>query len=782
MTAEELIHEMPKGLIKWYPFIKDCNVLYITANQEEDNAFLEILAEQRIRTDCYTVDDLLHISESIKYDYAIILSAIERAGSMSSACNVLRKIYNRLNNNGVLLLGTDNRLGIRYFCGDRDRYTERNFDSIENYVRANGSEYDDLEGHSYAKSELIEMLEHAGFMNHRFYSVFPLLQRPQILFAEDYTPKEKLDIRIFPQYHSPDTVFLEEDRLYDTLIQNGLFHIMANGFLIECPLNGIYANAYQITVSMERGKNNAMFTIIRRDEKVEKKAVYEDGKAKAAKLIEHQLYLSEHNVSMVDAVLENDSYIMPYVHDISALEYLRNLIIKDSEVFFKRLDELWQIILSSSEHVPYSEIDWEKYEPYWEQRKEDDPAKKRWKKMAYGTQRDRECIGIILKRGYIDMVPLNCFWSNDKFVFYDQELYIENLPAKVILLRTIDLLYLNNIQLNNTLPIEEVKERYGLNECSELYYKFISKFLNNFRNDNILSFYYQKVRQDVSVLNANRQRMNYSAKEYERIFRDIFKGADHRKLYLFGSGNFTKQFLSQFSSDYKVTGIVDNNSAKWGTKINGVEIYPPYILEMLEKGTFKVIICIKNYLAVMKQLQAMGIMDFSIYDSSLTYPRKINVVPTSVDKNADIHKKYHVGYIAGVFDLFHIGHLNMFKRAKEQCDYLIVGVVTDEGVQNDKRTMPFIPFEERIEMVRSCQYVDEAVRIPPEKSNTEEAYRRYQFDVQFSGSDYANSATWLANKEFLRKQGADLIFFPYTQSTSSTKLKAIIEKRLEQKG
>ena len=145
--------------------------------------------------------------------------------------------------------------------------------------------------------------------------------------------------------------------------------------------------------------------------------------------------------------------------------------------------------------------------------------------------------------------------------------------------------------------------------------------------------------------------------------------------------------------------------------------------------------------------------------------------------DSDKNKPYHIGYVAGVFDLFHIGHLNMFKRAKEQCDYLIVGVVNDESVMKSKRTTPYIPFEERIEIVRSCKYVDEAVEIPTDYGDTDEAYRRYQFDVQFSGSDYENDPDWLAKKAFLQKQGADLVFFPYTESTSSTKLKAAINNK-----
>lgn len=776
MTAEELIREMPKGLIKWYPFETGSRALFITDGM--DTVMAEALEECGVQTDCCTVEELAEMESGSGYEYAVIAAALEKAGNAVEAERVLGKVRALLKENGKLFLGLENRLGIRYFCGDRDTYTDRSFDSIENYVRANTSGLDYIAGRSYAKAEIEEMLEKAGFINHRFYSVFPLLQRPQILFAEDYTPTEKLDIRIFPQYNYPQTVFLEEERLYDTLIQNGLFHTMANGFWIECPVDGRYANANQITMSVDRGKENAMFTIIRRDDKVEKKAIYSESNVKIKALMDNGKYLSEHGISMVDAVQEGESFVMPYIHEISALEYLRKLVLEDRELFFKRLDELWELILSSSEHVPYSEIDWERYEPYWETRKKDDPEKDKWKKLANGTKEEKESIGVILKRGYIDLVPLNCFWENGNFLFFDQELYVENLPAKVILLRTIDLIYMGNPQLYQQLPVDDIKEKYGLNECRVLFYRFVGKFLNDLRNDVILKFYHKKVRRDVGILNSNRQRMNYSADDYEKIFRDIFKGAENRSLYLFGSGKFTQQFLSQFGKAYEIAGIIDNNAEKWGTRLDDVEIYSPEILNKLEPGTFKVIVCIKNYVAVMHQLQDMGITDFSIYDSSLTYPRREKMIVQQDKEGLCEKKKYHVGYIAGVFDLFHVGHLNMFKRAKELCDYLIVGVVTDEGVIKDKRTSPFVPFEERIELVRSCKYVDEAVEIPPDRSNTDEAYRRYQFDVQFSGSDYEHDEGWLAKKEFLRKQGADMIFFPYTQSTSSTKIKDLINKKL----
>ena len=164
----------------------------------------------------------------------------------------------------------------------------------------------------------------------------------------------------------------------------------------------------------------------------------------------------------------------------------------------------------------------------------------------------------------------------------------------------------------------------------------------------------------------------------------------------------------------------------------------------------------------------MDIRDISVYDPRLDYDRPLKQISPPQEA---VPKKYHIGYVAGVFDLFHIGHLNLFRRAKEQCDYLIVGVVSDEQVINGKKTRPYIPFEERLEIVRSCRYVDEAVGIPVDRSGTEDAWYMYHFDVQFSGSDYANDPAWLANRAFLQQHGSDLVFFPYTETTSSTEIK-----------
>ncbi len=777
MTAQEIIRELPKGLIKWYTFQKNKKALYVACGTQIDSAMAEAMCESGLDVDNVTVSELEDISQK-RYDYIVLTSVIEQTKDIEEAIELLTRICSFLKEDGKLLIGANNRLGIRYFCGDKDIYTGRNFDSIENYVRADNSVFDHMKGRSYAKTEIKEILEKSGILQYRFFSVFPVLERPQIIFSDDYKPNEQLDIRIFPQYNCADTVFLEEERLYDTLIKNDMFHTLANAFWIECGFDGVFSNVNQVTMSMDRGREHAMFTILHKDDRVEKRAVYKEGKAKLKSLLENRSYLEQHHVLMVPMKMENNACVMPYIEAMSTLEFLRNLLVKDKKEFLEELNRFWEIILHSSEHAAYEEIDWERYEPEWEKRPLDDPNRNQWRKLAFGTPEEQDSIGVILKRGYIDLIPLNSFYDGKEYIFYDQELYVENLPAKAILLRTIEAIYRGNTHLDHILPIRELKEAYGLLNCAQLFYEFISKFLKDLRNDNILRDYHRRVRRNAGMIHANRQRMNYSVEEYEKIFRDIFRGAESRRLYLFGSGQFAEMFLSQFHNDYDIVGILDNNPDKWGTDLGGVPIYSPEIIKTQEQGTYKIIICIKNYIAVMQQLMKMQVTDFGVYDCNLSYSRQKSMIVKGNDSAKQEKKKYNVGYIAGVFDLFHIGHLNMFKRAKEQCNYLIVGVVTDEGVIKNKHTNPFVPFEERIEMVRSCRYVDEAVEIPLEHYNTDEAYRRYQFDVQFSGSDYANDPGWIAKKEFLQKKGSDMVFFPYTQSTSSTKIKDLINKRL----
>lgn len=136
-------------------------------------------------------------------------------------------------------------------------------------------------------------------------------------------------------------------------------------------------------------------------------------------------------------------------------------------------------------------------------------------------------------------------------------------------------------------------------------------------------------------------------------------------------------------------------------------------------------------------------------------------------------KRYRIGYTTGVFDLFHIGHLNILKRSKELCEYLIVGVTTDELVGYKNKTA-IIPHAERVAIVESIRYVDKVV--PQLSMNKMEAWKEHKFDVMFVGSDWQGTVKWIEFERKFNDLGVDIIYFPYTQGTSSTQLRDVIKK------
>ena len=135
-------------------------------------------------------------------------------------------------------------------------------------------------------------------------------------------------------------------------------------------------------------------------------------------------------------------------------------------------------------------------------------------------------------------------------------------------------------------------------------------------------------------------------------------------------------------------------------------------------------------------------------------------------------EKKIIGYTTGVFDMFHIGHLNILKRAKEQCDYLIVGVSTDEVVEEYKKKTPIIKFEERIAIVEAIKYVDKVV--PQTTMDKMEAWNQLKFDVMFHGSDWKGSDMYNHIIEKFNNVGVKVIFLPHTEGVSSTLLTEVL--------
>lgn len=128
-----------------------------------------------------------------------------------------------------------------------------------------------------------------------------------------------------------------------------------------------------------------------------------------------------------------------------------------------------------------------------------------------------------------------------------------------------------------------------------------------------------------------------------------------------------------------------------------------------------------------------------------------------------------VGYTTGVFDLFHLGHLNLLRNARNRCDMLIVGVTTDELCQEVKKKTPIIPFEERVQIVSGCKYVD--IVTPQTNMNKMSAWEDLHFNIMFVGSDWKGTEKWNMLEEEFNKIEVPIIYLEYTKGISSTEIR-----------
>lgn len=136
--------------------------------------------------------------------------------------------------------------------------------------------------------------------------------------------------------------------------------------------------------------------------------------------------------------------------------------------------------------------------------------------------------------------------------------------------------------------------------------------------------------------------------------------------------------------------------------------------------------------------------------------------------------KYKIGYTTGVFDMFHIGHLNILRRAKEQCDYLIVGVSTDEVVESYKHHKPIISYEQRAAIVAAIRYVDEVV--PQVTMDKLEFLKQRHFDVMFHGDEWKGTELYNKYEKDFAQYGARIEYLSHTEGISSTMLRETIKK------
>ena len=221
---KQIIQDLPKALISWYKFEKGKKALFITGTLPEFEVLFSVLEDKGLEVTCIhkfqlTDCDMEYITPVIPekyrgidinkyenyFDYIVMAGLLEQ---VVDAKTLIRKATKLLAPQGKLLIATNNRFAIRHFCGDKDITTGHVMDGIDNYINVSKKRMETIGGHSYSKSEIEGFLADAGFSKLQFYSVFPCIARPQIFLKYGYKPNERLDVRVFTEYVSPETVYL----------------------------------------------------------------------------------------------------------------------------------------------------------------------------------------------------------------------------------------------------------------------------------------------------------------------------------------------------------------------------------------------------------------------------------------------------------------------------------------------------------------------------------------------------------------------------------------------
>jgi phosphorylcholine metabolism protein LicD/2-polyprenyl-3-methyl-5-hydroxy-6-metoxy-1,4-benzoquinol methylase len=515
------LSELRTGIVSWYDFKPGAEVLEVGAGfgaitktlcricghvtSVESSLYRALAMEQRFKAtnnlDIYA-GDIEEIKLDRKYDYIVLIGVLETVGNGSSDLlvytNFIKRLCHYLKPDGVILLATENRYGLRYFCGATEPHTNRPFDGINHYPHGTS-------GYSFSKQELIDILKQSDLYN-KFYFPLPDYRLPQLVYTMEYLPDKSLKERLIPYYRRNDTMVAMESELYDDLVDNQVFPFFANSFFVECSLQESFCNVIYAAISTDRGLEGSYATTIRNNGIVRKQPLYPEGEKSALKLYQNIQQLIVHHIPVVEHIWNDGIIEMPYIGYPTLSNYIKTIITNDGKMLIEILDQIYAYILASSEEVPAQK----------------NALLKRIQQVD--TKASKLDWGPILKNAYLELIPLNCFYNEGEFLFFDQEYVRENYPAKYVLFRAIHYIYGFTPNAESILPIQSLKEKYSMVDTWDHFILEEQRFLNEVRQQDRYRVFYHWAKFD-----WNRMIYNMSALESEEEKIAKVQVPEHRK-------------------------------------------------------------------------------------------------------------------------------------------------------------------------------------------------------------------------------------------------------------
>ncbi len=506
------------GLLSWYSFRKEAAVLEIGAGYGALTGMLcnrcrEVHVTERSSFRAAAIAKRWKAKENLhvyagewtelefgcRFDYIILTGILERACGGSSDrkryAEYLKKAQALLKEDGILLLAVDNRMGLRYFCGAKEPHVNRAFDGIRRYPGG-------TRGYSFTREELKEILNRAGFAQHKFYYPLPDYKLPQLIYTDDYLPGQNLKERLIPYEVEQTSLIAEEQELYRDVIENQAFPFFANSFLVECGRPESMGAVIYAAVSTDRGKERSYATTIQADGVVKKVSLFPEGRRGAQKLYENIEDLKRHGIPVVEHQLMKDGSLqLPYISWPTLSNAIKDRIRENPSELPELLDRIYAYILQSSEELPAAEN--ALLAGLMEHVKSDD-ERSRLESLDFGP---------ILKKAYMELIPLNCFYEPEsgRFLYFDQEFVREQYPAGYVLFRAIHYIYCFTPGAEQQYPRKQLLERFRLTDVWDIYLAEERRFLDEVRNQEQYRQFYRWARITPDLIQKNIKRLESQA-------------------------------------------------------------------------------------------------------------------------------------------------------------------------------------------------------------------------------------------------------------------------------
>jgi 2-polyprenyl-3-methyl-5-hydroxy-6-metoxy-1,4-benzoquinol methylase len=426
-----------QNIINWYPFRENAELLEIGAGMgaitgvfcDKCKSVTAIEMSDRradiIRERYKACKNLTVLSQNIndwktekKFDYIVFIGVLEYAELFSNAQDpfneFLVKCADLLNENGTILFAIENRFGLKYWCGASEDHLYSPFIGIQGYP-------DKKSPKTFSKIALKAMLEKVGLENTRFYYPLPDYKFPQIIYSDEFLPEyEDLQDLLFT-YHRSSLLTADEKTLYKDIMQNGVFDFFADSFLVEASRLNLSDNHIVYVSARDKvKKEHRVTTTIDSVGNVVKFPFVSFANPFLRSIYDNSEYLKKQGIDVVDTQFVNNTLRSKIFSGSRADMVFKNYLINnDFNKLCALIDLFKEYLLKSS------------------------PVSTTGENMLFEKEADNNCdYGIVLKSGFLDMNFKNCFYTNGKLMFFDQETVKPNIPLKYILYHSVCMAYI----------------------------------------------------------------------------------------------------------------------------------------------------------------------------------------------------------------------------------------------------------------------------------------------------------------------------------------------------